>query len=203
MMMKTIKMFLLAGIIALVGVKASAAQSMDFELKAGSSSIAGGASFIRPAGSGFMKFGISGVYSDDDSTSYQWGAVQLLVGSDTLSPGLRAEVGLKGVFGSAEERNFSGDIGAIAFTGRLGYLFPRRLMPLPLELFGGLSYAPGPLSFMDADSFSEITLGFGIRIIEQASLELSYHAYNIEMDDSPSDWDLDDSAIRFGLTMRF
>lgn len=200
------KRFMWCAIVSLVSLawaNVSMAQSMDFDLKAGSSSVAGGASYLKPLNSGYMKLGISGVYSDDDTTSYQWGSLHLLVGSDTLSPGLQAEVGLKGIFGSAEERSHSGDIGVLAFTGRLGYIFPRRIIPIPLEVFGGLSYAPDPLSYMDTESYMELMLGIGIRIIDQASLEISFHQYDIDMEEGPGSWELDDSEVRFGISMRF
>lgn len=201
--MKMMKVYMWCAIIMLLSVNVSMAQSMDFELKAGSSSVAGSASLVKPLYSGYLKVGVSGVYSDDDTTSYQWGGVHLLVGSNTLSPGLQAEVGLKGIFGSAEERSYSGDIGALAFTGRIGYLFPRRAIPIPLEVFGGLSYAPKPLSFMDTESYMDLVLGIGIRIIDQASLEISFHQYDIDMEEGPGSWELDDSEVRFGISMRF
>jgi hypothetical protein len=150
--------------------------------------------------SGYLKYGITGVYNDDDDADYQWGTFQVLVGSDTLTPGLWAEVGLKALYGSAEEGLYSGDIGAVAFTGRMGYLLP---LQFPVEVFGGLSYAPGPLSFLDSESFSEITIGIGLRIIQNAGIEISYHAYNVEMEEGPGSWEFDDSAVRFGISMHF
>ena len=180
-----------------------AAESMDFELKAGSSSVAGSINYRKPLYDGYMKTGISGVYSDDDATEYQWGAIHLLVGNDTLAPGLWGEVGFKGIFGSAEERGYSGDIAVVAFTGNLGYVFPSYLIPVPLEVFGGLTFAPDPLAFMDASTYSEFTIGVGVHLIQQASIEISYHAYGIEFDEGPGQWDLDDNAVRFGITMRF
>jgi hypothetical protein len=198
--MRTMKVLVWAAIALLVCTGPVWAQSMDFELNAGSSSLAGGIFYERALSSGYMKYGISGVYSDDDDTDYQWGAFQVLVGSDTLTPGLRAEVGFKALYGSAEDHIYSGDIGAIAFTGRVGYLLTT---PLPLELFGGLSYAPGPLTFLDADAYSELTLGIGLRLIQQASIEISYHAYNVDMDEGPGSWNLDENAVRFGIRMSF
>ncbi|MEJ2037323.1 MAG: hypothetical protein P8X55_00120, partial [Desulfosarcinaceae bacterium] len=131
----------------------------------GSSSIAGGAAYRSPLSSGYMKVGLSGVYTDDDDTEYHIGSLRFVVGNDTLTPGLSIEAGLQGLFGSAEEDDNSGDIGAGAFTARVGYTFPRRLVPIPLEVFGGATYAPEPLSFMDLDEYKEINLGVGVQII--------------------------------------
>lgn len=186
-----------------LNVAPATAESMDFALTAGSSSLAGSINFRKPLYSGYMKTGIAGVYSDDDTTEYQWGSVQLLVGSDTIAPGIWGEVGLKGIFGSAEEREYSGDIAVVAFTGSIGYIFPSSLVRIPIELSGGLSYAPDPLAFMDTSTYSEFTIGVGIHIVPQASIEVSYHVYGIEFDEGPGQWDLDDNAVRFGVTMRF
>lgn len=201
--MKMKKVVMLCAIIMLACTNASMAQSMEFGLAAGPSSVSGSVSHIRLLYNGYMKIGAFGINGDDDSASYQWGGVHLLVGSDTLSQGLKAEVGLKALFGSAEDNSHDGDIGALAFTGRLGYAFPRQRIAIPLEVFGGLSYTPGPLSYMDTESYIEMVVGIGLRIIDQASLEMSFHQYNIDMEEGPGSWELEDSQVRFGMTIRF
>ena len=190
-------------LILLMSVSICAAQSMEFDLSAGTTSVAGGVQFRKPLATGFMKIGLSGVCTDDDDMEYQWGNLSFVVGSDTLAPGLSVEVGLKGIFGSAEDNGYSGDVGAAAFTGRAGYIFPRRIMPVPLEVFGGVAYAPEPLSFMDTESYTEIFLGAGLRIIENASVVISLHSYEVEMEEGPGDWELDDEVIRAGVVLRF
>ena len=181
-----------------------AQQSTEAELMAGTDSVAGGIAFRRPMYSGYTKIGFSGVYADDDDTKYQLGNARFVVGNDTLSQGLSIEAGLQGIFGSAEEDDNTGDVGAIAFTARVGYLFPRRLVPIPLEIFGGFTYAPEPLSFIDLDEYKEINLGVGVHIIPNASIQLSYHSYEMKMDeDDDGEWTVDDDSIRLGLVMRF
>jgi hypothetical protein len=187
----------------ILSAETAAAESMDFELQAGSSSVAGSVDYRRPLYDGYMKMGISGLHSDSDSTEYHWGALQLLVGSDTLAPGFWAEVGFKGIFGSVEEDAYSGDIAVLGFSGNVGYTFPSYRIPIPVELFGGVTYAPDPLAFMDTSMFTEITFGIDMRLIQQASIELSYHIYNIDLDEGPGRWNFDDNALRFGIVMRF
>jgi hypothetical protein len=204
-MMEMKKIVMVCAIAMLVCMNASMAQAqakyVDLELKAGSSSVSGSASYIKPLYSGYMKIGGSGVYSDN---AYQWGGIHLLVGSETLSPGLMAEVGLKGIFGSAEEHSYEGDIGAVAFTGRLVYALRRRNeTAIPLEAFCGMSFAPGPLSFLDTGSYLDMMVGIGIRIIDQASLEISFHQYDIDMEEGPGSWELDENEVRLGISMRF
>lgn len=179
------------------------AQSTELELMAGTNSIAGGVAFRRPLSSGYMKFGVSGVITDDDDTEYQLGNVKFVVGNETLAPGLSIEAGLQGIFGTAEEHNNSGDVAAAAFTARVGYFFPKRLIPIPLEVFGGFTYSPGPLTFMDLEEYSEINLGVGVQIIPNASVQLTYHSYDMEINEGGRTFTVDDTALRLGLVMRF
>ena len=179
------------------------AQNLEFDLSAGTTSVAGGIQYRKPLATGFMKVGMSGIYTDDDDKEYQWGAMKFVVGSDSMVKGLSAEVGLKGIFGSAEDNGLSGDVGAAAFTINAVYLIPSRAIPLPIEVFGGVTYAPETLSFMDAEEYLEITLGAGVRIVENASIVLSLHSYKVDLDAGPVKWSLDDDVLRLGVVMRF
>ena len=179
------------------------AQSTSVELMAGPDTLAGGISFRNTIAGGFMKIGLSGVYTDDDETQYQMGNLRFVVGNDTLTPGLSVEAGFQAIFGSAEEDDQSGDIGAAAFTARAGYFFPRRLIPVPLEIFGGLTYAPDPLTLMDLEEYVEVYAGVGVQIIPNAVVQLTYHNYDMELNDGHGDFSVDDSVIRVGLVMQF
>jgi hypothetical protein len=179
------------------------AQSTDVELMAGPSSILAGGAYRNPLSSGYMKVGVSGVFTDDDDTEYQLGNFKCVVGNDALYPGLSIEAGVQGIFGTAEEDHESGDVAAAAFTARAGYLFPRRLVPIPLEVFGGFTYSPGPLAFMDLEEYTEINLGVGLQIIPNATIQLTYTDYEIEMDEGHDDFTVDDNVVRLGLIMHF
>jgi hypothetical protein len=179
------------------------AQTLDLDLKAGSSSLTGSINVRQHLNRGYLKYGASGMYFDYDATEFRWGALQVMVGNDTLWPGFWAEFGFKGLYGSAEKRIYSGDIGAVAFTGRLGYSTPLGTLPIPLDIIGEISYAPDPLTFMDTDTFSEASLGVGIGIIEQATLEISYHIFDIEMEQGPGSWNIEESALFLGLSLHF
>ena len=179
------------------------AQTWELNLDAGPTSVSAGVHYKQPMANGFMKAGFSGVYTDDDDMEYKWAEFSFMVGSDTIQPGLTCEVGFKGILGDAEESGRSGDIGAVAFTGGVGYLLPRRLMPIPLELFTGLTYSPEPLSFMDTEDYVSLDVGLGIRVIQNAHVLLEYSAYEVDMESGPGDWSLDDGVIRLGIIMRF
>ena len=181
----------------------SFANSWEAYLNAGSTSAAGGVRYKKDLATGYIKTGVSGIYTDDDDVEYKWAAFTFAVGRENIQPGLTCEVGFKGIIGDGEEAIFSGDIGALAFDGYIGYLFPKHIMPLPLEVYGGLSYAPEVLSFRDTDDFVSYRLGVGLRIVQYTSVNLEYAGIDVDMEEGPGPWNLDDSVVRLGLTMRF
>lgn len=189
------------------------ADGYEFNLSAGDTSVAGGVHYKGYLDSGYLKRGLRGVYTEGDNSGdnnsnssdpdYRWLALDLMVGNELIAPGLACEIGLNATFGNAEYRGLSGDVGAFAFSGRVAYVFPSHLMPIPLELFGTLSYAPRILSFMDSELYRSHTMGVGLRIVENASLFIEFANYDIEMETTDEEWELDDSVIRLGMIMRF
>ncbi len=181
----------------------SVAQSWEINLDAGLTSLQAGAHYRKDMGNGYLKAGISGLYTDDDNTEYKWGGLSVAAGNDTMVQGLRCEVGLKGIFGNAEDGRHSGDVAALAFTVHAGYTFPKKIMPIPLEVFTDLTYAPKMLSFQDTETFTQASLGVGVHIISNASIVLTYTAYDVDMEDGPGNWTLDENVIRAGVVLRF
>ena len=155
------------------------ARGLEADLTVGANSIEGGFHMKNNLANGFWRAGGSALYTDDDSTEYKWLELDFTVGSETLQPGLTVEVGLKGIVGEAEEYGLSGDVGALAFAGRVGYVFPKRLMPIPLEVFSGVAYAPSVLSFRDTDRYLAYYMGVGVQIVENASIILKYNVYDV------------------------
>lgn len=199
MMLKTAAIVLICLMMATV----CAAESLELDLTAGESTVSGGVHYKGYIDSGYYRFGGSGVYTDDHDTEYTLGSLDLTVGSDVVVPGLNCEVGLRGIYGTADEEERSGDIGAVAFTGSAGYLFPPDMIPIPIEVFGGLTWAPEPLAFEEAETYLEFNIGVGVHIMRKASIVASYTNYHIEMDSGPGDWTLDDDLFQVGLSMRF
>lgn len=199
--MRRVLTITLAALVLMAGT--ASAGEWDVGLTAGAKSISAHVNHKTYMHNGYFRVGGSGVYMDDDPEKYKWGSLDFTVGSDTLVPGLNVDVGLRGLVGSAEDRRHSGDFGALAFTGGAEYYFPPRMMPIPLELFSRLTWAPSPLCFMDGDQFLEVTAGVGIRIMSMASIRLSYTAHRLDFDSGPGSWDLKDDAFRVGIVMRF
>lgn len=180
-----------------------AAETWRFDLNAGSNSISGGLHYKTYLDTGYLRLGPSGVYSDDDDTRYKWASFDLSVGSDTLQPGLNIDVGLRGIFGETEDLGRSGDVGTIAFAAYADYLFDQAVTVIPLEVFGGFSLAPEIMSFWDCENFRELKLGVGIRIVKNASVQVSYTNHRINMNSGPGDWTLNEDALRAGIALRF
>lgn len=179
------------------------AETYDFELTAGGSSLTAGAHYKSYLDTGYLRFGGSGVWTDENDTEYKWAGVDFMVGSDTMRPGLNLEIGLRGILGSAEDGGYSGDVGAVGFAGMASYLFPTDVVPIPIEVFSGVTWSPGLLSFRDTDSYTEFYIGAGVRIISNASIIVNYATYRVEMDSGPSPWILNHDTLRIGLALRF
>jgi hypothetical protein len=197
------KILLLVMIIGSITVGPCLAAGLDADLTVGSDSIEGGLHYKRDLANGFWRAGGSALYTDDDDMEYKWLELDFTVGSETLAPGMTCDVGVKGIMGEAEDRGFSGDVGALAFAGRIGYLFPSQKTPVPIEVFAGFAYAPEIISFRDTEEYLAFHIGVGVRIVQNASIILRYNSYDVDLETSGTPWELDDSNIRLGLVMRF
>jgi hypothetical protein len=197
------KILLLLIIVSAFAVGSCLAAGYDADLTVGSDSIEGGMHYMKDLANGFWRAGGSALYTDDDDMEYKWLELDFTVGSETLAPGLTCDVGLKAVAGDAEDRGYSGDVGAAAFVGRIGYLFPRQNTPVPVEVFSGFAYAPEIMSFRDTEEYLAFYIGVGVRIVQNASIILKYNSYDVDLETNNIPWELDDSNIRLGLVMRF
>jgi hypothetical protein len=153
--------------------------------------------------SGYLRIGGSALYSDDDELEYKWASLDLMVGSDTLSPGFACEVGLRGIGGAVDEEPNSGDVGLVGFSFAAGYLFAKEVTLIPLEVFSSLTWSPDPLAFLDTEEFLEFNIGVGLRIIKNASVMATYSNYHVGMKSGQEDWSLNDDAFRLGVVLRF
>jgi hypothetical protein len=194
-------LFVLLSLLAMTGM--CAAESMNLQLSAGSTSATGDISAKQYLPSGFLKYGAGFVYTHDDGTEYKFASLHLSVGSETMVPGLTCDFGMRVLGGKAEDGPYSGNLGAVGFTGNVNYLFPHEVLPIPLELFGDMTWAPSVLSFEDSDGYLEYTLGTGIRIVENVSVIGTYTKYRMDLDSGPGDWRLNDDVLRLGLVLRF
>ncbi len=194
-------------IILLAGLLISSqcwADGYETALTVNNDSIYGDFQIVTNMADGFWKTGISGIYTEDNDTNYKWAEVGFTVGSDAFYRGLTCEVGLKGLLGKAEDNDFSGDVGAVAFTGRVTYDFAQQLtLPGSFKVFGGIDYANKILSFQDTEDYMALHLGLGVPLFEHASVIMEYSNYDMDMNDGPGHWSLNDDEFRIGLSMKF
>ncbi len=199
--MRKILLFLLVFEFTMVGW--CVASEYEVGLTVGEHSIDGGLQYKKHTMNGYWKAGGAALYVDKDNMEYKWLDMDFAVGSETLVPGMGIEVGFKGFFGEAEKTFVSSNVGALAFAARVSYTFYREMTFIPIEIYGGLAYAPEILSFRDTENVFTYTFGLALYIVQNAAIVAEYNAYDMDMTSGPGDWELYDNEFRFGLKLRF
>ncbi len=179
----------------------SEAETYRVELNASNSAIFAGFDAKQYVTQGYMKYGGSGLYVDNDIKELGLFNVKLMVGSETLFPDLNCEVGFKGVVGYSEEKNIDkdGDLAAIAFSGVAAYRLPQSLSPIPIQFDLELAGAPRPLSFLDIKNYFELKTGVSLYIVDNAALQVNYRYYAIDF----GKWRFKDDLLMLGLVIEF
>ena len=193
------KIVVLTAVLLILGTGMVQAETFRAILNASQSSIFAGVDAKRYVTKGYMKYGGNGIFVDTDTKKYGLLNIRLMVGSETLLENLVCEVGLKGVLGSAEERDNDGSIGAVAFSGVAAYRLPQSITPIPIQFSLEMSGSPSVLTFLDAKNYFDVKTGIDVYIVENASLQFSYHYYSIDI----KKWDFKDDRILFGIALEF
>lgn len=193
------KIFIHTIILLILGTGIVRAETFRAVLNASQSSIFAGVDAKRYVTEGYMKYGGNGIFVDTDTKKYGLLNIKLTVGSETLLENLVCEVGLKGVLGSAEERDDDGSIGAVAFSGVAAYKLPQSITPIPIQFSLELSGSPSVLTFLDSRNYFDVKTGIDVYIVENAALQFTYHYYNINM----KNWDFQDDRILLGIALEF
>lgn len=175
------------------------AASKELSLNAGGSSITGEFNVKYDTDFGYIKPGVSAFYYSKDDQDFTIIDGKIVVGSETLYPGLVCELGFKGFLGSVNKGSRDGDLGGIGFFGLASYTLSERISPIPIEFLGSLTYAPELLSFIDLEKYWDLRLGIAIHIVEQAAIVVDYRHFSIHMDEDPGKWKLDEGAFNFGI----
>ena len=199
--MKKLLIFIIA--VFMIASESAAADFYQFHLSAGRSSINASLDAKRYINSGYLKTGIGGIYVSNDDEEYTIANVKLAVGNETLYPGLRCDLGFKGLIGSVEKEQNEGDIGAIGFFGSVAYILSERISPIPIEISAGVCWVPDMLSFTDLDNYLEINAGIGVYIVDNAAIVFSYKHFDIRMDNDPGEWKMKDGVALIGLELTF
>ena len=199
--MKKLLIFII--VVFMIASESAAADFYLFQLSAGRSSIDASLDAKRYIDSGYLITGVGFIDVNNDDEEYTIAKVKLTVGSETLYPGLRCDLGFKGLIGSVEEDPDEGDIGGIGFFGSVAYILSERISPIPIEISASVCLAPGALSMSDLDNYQEIKVGIGVYIVDSAAIVLSYQYYDIRMDNDPPEWKMKDGVALVGLELTF
>lgn len=199
--MKKLLIFIIA--VFMLASESTAADFYQFQLSAGRSSIDASLDAKRYINSGYLITGVGFIDVDNDDEEYTIAKFKLTVGNETLYPGLRCDLGFKGLIGSVEKDPEEGDIGGIGFYGSVAYILSERISPIPIEISLGICWVPVVLSLSDLDNYKEIKAGIGVYIVENAAIVLSYQNYDIHIDNDPGEWKIKDGVVLIGLELTF
>lgn len=170
----------------------SYARILDFNISSESAEI-NYATLVGATNYGRTEFGIGFLYNENDN---YLGDLSLLVIDEagSKSPGLEAGVGLKFYYGQAGDP--SADISGIGLGGQLRYRHPSA----PRIVYSGaLFYAPGIVSFQDADQIFDTLATIEFEVNPSANIYVGYRYITTELKNGP-DVDIDNNFI---LGMRF
>ena len=200
-MKKTISLLLVMLLTSFIAGTA-VAQPYRVELHAGGSSVYAGADYKGYLSSGYYRLGGDFIFNSHNDEEYRLIDGRFTVGSDTLAPGLQCELGLKLMMGNVENKPYDGNVSAIGFLGRAAYFLPGDTLPIPVRFSATIAGAPNPLSFLDLENYSEITLDAGFFIVENAALVLGYRSYYFKMENK-GDWKTSEDTFTVGIELSF
>jgi len=201
--MKKLCFLLIVFLSTIIYSNISFARDYEAFLNAGASTIQAGVDMKNNLEQGYMRTGLSGIYTNDDDGDYRILDVHLTLGNEILIQGLDGELGIKGLIGSIDRGQRDSDLGSLAFMVRGTYQLPNKIIPVTTKVFSEISLTPGPMAFMDMDQYFEIKMGADIYIVENAALEFSYQHYDMKIEDDPRDWSKEDNIVTIGIKLKF
>ena len=125
----------------------SFANTYDLELNVGHSVLEARFNATLPLEENFLKTGIGAIYNNDE---YKIVDAKLALSGEAFLPELTFELGFKGLLGSMENGSKEGDLMAVGFLLLGKYALPEIILPIPVDVSAGFTFAPGPLCFSDS-----------------------------------------------------
>jgi opacity protein-like surface antigen len=178
----------------------SLAREYQFQLSAGNHYIDGDFNVRHPLDPGYLRTGFGGVSRNWDDKRYNLLHGTLGVGSESFVDGLRCDVGFRLLGGGVKVEPKSGTLAAIGFNVSAAYAIPDRLLRIPIDVFGELTWAPNALSFSNLYAYRDLSAGIQFRLIENASLNLGYKYRKFDMNGG---WSLSDGIPSLGVGIDF
>jgi hypothetical protein len=180
----------------------SFADTYHFELYASGSGLKGRFDVTRDIEQGYLTGGVGGLYMSNHE-DYKIADVKFALGNEMLTPGLKCELGFKGLLGEVEEHRKDADLMAIGFLLSGVYEISKTVSPIPIEVSASVCVAPGPLCFLDSERYREIEAGLGFRVIENGAILLGYKYIKVHIEDHHQHWNMSDDSLFLGFRLKF
>jgi len=172
----------------------------ELELKASPSDLEAGYCAGLPLEKGILSTGLSALYRNAD---YKIADMKLALGKELWAPGLRIHLGLKGLVGEVERDQKKGDLSAVGILVSARYPVPQTISPLPIGFSAGVSFAPEPLCFWDAQRYIDVRTSLDLRVAKNGEILIGYRYIGAHIEDNQGKWKVSDAALFVGYRLHY
>lgn len=184
----------------LIMTSVSFANTYDLEVNVGQSVLEARFNATLPLDEDFLTTGIGVIYNDDD---YKIIDVKLALGGEAFLPELTFNLGFKGLLGNMEKGYKDGDLMAVGFLLLGKYAIPEIILPIPVDVSVGFTFAPDPLCFSDSEKYLEFRTSLDFHIIKSGIITLGYRYIKAYFDNNYGQWDMSDGTLFIGYRMLY
>jgi hypothetical protein len=178
----------------------SFASTYDLEVNVGHSVLEARFNATLPLDEDFLTTGIGVIYNDDD---YKIVDVKLALRGEAFLPELTFNLGFKGVLGNMEKGYKDGDLMAVGFLLLGKYAIPEIILPIPVDVSVGFTFAPDPLCFSDSEKYLEVRTSLDFHIIKSGAITLGYRYIEAHFDNNYGQWEMSDGTLFVGYRMMY
>jgi len=178
----------------------SFANTYDLELNIGHSVLEARFNATLPLEENFLTTGVGVIYNNDE---YKIVDAKLALSGEAFLPELTFSLGFKGLLGNMEKGPKDGDLMAIGFLLAGKYAIPEILLPLPVDVSVGLTFAPDPLCFSDSEKYLEVKTGLDFHIIKSGIITFGYRYIKAHFDNNYGQWNMSDGTLFIGYRMLY
>jgi len=176
------------------------ANTYDLELNVGQSVLEARFNTTLPLEENFLTTGVGAIYNDDD---YKIVDAKLALSGEAFLPELTFNLGFKGLLGNMEKGSKDGDLMAVGFLLSGKYTIPEIILPIPVDVSVGFTFAPDPLCFSDSDKYLEFRTSLDFYIIKSGAITLGYRYIKAHFDNNYGQWDMSDGTLFVGYRMMY
>ena len=178
----------------------SFANTYDLELNVGHSVLEARFNAALPLEQNFLTTGVGVIYNDDD---YKIVDAKLALSGEAFLPELTFTLGFKGLLGNMEKDYKDGDLMGVGFLLSGKYALPEIILPIPVDVSVGFTFAPDPLCFSDSEKYLEVRTGLDFHIITSGIITLGYRYIKADFDNDYGQWDMSDGTLFIGYRMMY